>query len=296
LEEASSLGSVGQDLALEIARAGWTYDTADFIYAKKSSKPVMQGASIGPHRHLDERIRSLMNDKALNATILDAHSYSVVEKVVLLKQCKIFETAPDHALKEVAALVKLLKVPRGVLLYKEGEPGYDSFIVCSGQVKLTRNGNLIGLRERGSISGATCLISAGDPRSATVTTTRESLLMSITYDDFDYVMQHEPELRKGMMDVLMDRLADSYQRLNAVRRLEGRVGYFHEFRKELRLDVRNLRLNAPKPEDYRSFIDGREEGQEQGQSGAPGTANPVFQESKVFLSERAEQGTGGSMP
>ena len=42
----------------------------------------------------------------------------------------------------------------------------------------------------------------------------------------------------GMMEVLMDRLADSYMRLNAVRRLEGRVGYFHEFRRELRLDVR----------------------------------------------------------
>ena len=131
-----------------------------------------------------------------------------------------------------------------------------------------------------------------------------------------------------MMTVLMDRLADSYQRLNAVRRLEGRVGYFHEFRKELRLDVRNLvrlrlvsncrhatliaskppsnrihnysnhhysliladfcrsshqnskcvlriltdkkrhhdvllfnwqRLNAPRPEDYRSFIDERDD-------------------------------------
>jgi hypothetical protein len=77
-------------------------------------------------------------------------------------------------------------------------------------------------------------------------------------------MQNEPELRKGMMTVLMDRLADSYQRLNAVRRLEGRVGYFHEFRKELRLDVRNLRLNAPRPDDYKSFIDEREDDEEDG--------------------------------
>merc|ERR1711907_881814 len=113
----------------------------------------------------------------------------------------------------------------GVLLYKEGTPGYDSFIIASGQVKLTKNDKLIGLRQRGAINGATCLISAGDPRSATVTTTRDTLVMNITYDEFDAVMVNEPELRKGMMTVLMDRLADSYQRLNAVRRLEGRVGY-----------------------------------------------------------------------
>ena len=287
LEEASASGTVGQDLALEVARAGWTYDTADFVYAKKSkSKIQLQGAHGGPHSHLDERIRGLMKEKALNATILGAHSYSTVEKVILLKQCTIFATASDHALRDVAALVKMIKVPRGVLLYKEGELGFDSFVVCSGQVKLTRNGNLIGLREKGSINGATCLISAGDPRSATVTTTKETLLMNITYDDFDVVMQMEPELRKGMMEVLMDRLADSYQRLNAVRRLEGRVGYFHEYQKELRLDVRNLRLNAPKPEDYRSFIDERDATAAEG--GGDGTQeNPVFDagEKKVFLSQ-----------
>jgi hypothetical protein len=180
LEEASDSGTVGQDLALEVARAGWTYDTADFVYAKKSkSKVQIQGASGGPHSNLEDKIRQQIQEKALNATILGAHAYSVVEKVILLKQCK------------------MIKVPPGVLLYKEGEPGFDSFVVCSGQVKLTRNGNLIGLREKGSINGATCLIAAGDPRSATVTTTKETLLMNIAYEDFDYVMDHEPELRKG---------------------------------------------------------------------------------------------------
>ena len=95
----------------------------------------------------------MIKEKALNATILDHLAYSTVEKVILLKQCKIFETAPDSALQEVAALVKMIRLPPGVLLYKEGELGFDSFVVCSGQVKLTKNGNLIGLREKGSING-----------------------------------------------------------------------------------------------------------------------------------------------
>merc|ERR1712146_18781 len=111
------------------------------------------------------------------------------------------------------------------------------------------------------------------------------LVMNITYDDFDSVMVNEPELRKGMMSVLMDRLADSYQRLNAVRRLEGRVGYFHEFRKELRLDVRNLRLNAPKPQDYRSFIDEREEEKEEEEETDVG----ITQENPVFLGKKTHR-------
>lgn len=63
---------------------------------------------------------------------------------------------------------------------------------------------------------------AGDKRSATVTTTTESLIMSITYEHFDEVMQEEPELRKGMMKILMDRLSESYNRLNQIKKLQGR--------------------------------------------------------------------------
>ena len=57
-------------------------------------------------------------------------------------------------------------------------------------------------------------------------------------------------------------------------------GYFHEFRKELRLDVRNLRLNAPKPEDYRSFIDERNDEllEDDPDDGDTTQENPVFLE------------------
>lgn len=51
-----------------------------------------------------------------------------------------------------------------------------------------------GKRERGAINGATCLIAAGDPRSATVVTTRDTLVMNISYEDFDSVMQVRPTL------------------------------------------------------------------------------------------------------
>ena len=45
----------------------------------------------------------------------------------------------------------------------------------SRQVRLTRNGQLVGMRGRGDVNGATSLISAGDPRSATVMTSTECL-------------------------------------------------------------------------------------------------------------------------
>lgn len=53
-----------------------------------------------------------------------------------------------------------------------------------------------------------------------------------------------------MMRVLMDRLFESYTRLNAAQKLQGRVQYFVDHRQDLRLDVKNIRLQAPKPADY----------------------------------------------
>ena len=50
----------------------------------------------------------------------------------------------------------------------------------------------------------------------------------------------------------MERLQDSYLRLNAIQKLKGRVSYFQDFRKELRLDVRNIRLQQPKADEYRT--------------------------------------------
>eukprot|EP01052_Picozoa_sp_SAG31_P024735 SAG31_NODE_2124_length_6401_cov_2.039829_3_plen_879_part_00 len=245
LEKASSEGTAGQDINLEIARAGWTYDASDFIFAKPAKSIREYGRT--RKQNLETYVNKMIEHQALNAAVLSPESYSTVEKVILLKSCKIFETASDAALQQVAELMNMIRLPANVQLYKEGEPGFDSFVIASGQVKLTRDGAMIGLRGRGDINGATCLVMAGDKRSATVTTTTESLIMSITYEHFDEVMQTEPELRKGMMKILMDRLFDSYTRLNQIKKLQGRVSYFQDYRAELRLDVRNIRLRGPKP-------------------------------------------------
>ena len=214
LEKASSEGTAGQDINLEIARAGWSYDASDFIYAKPAKSIREYGRT--RKQNLETYVNKMVEQQALNAAVLSPESYSTVEKVILLKSCKIFDSASDAALSQVAELMNMIRLPANVQLYKEGEPGFDSFVIASGQVKLTREGGLIGLRGRGDINGATCLVMAGDKRSATVTTTTESLIMSITYEHFDEVMQGEPELRKGMMKILMDRLFDSYTRLNQV--------------------------------------------------------------------------------
>lgn len=121
LEKASSEGTAGQDINLEIARAGWSYDASDFIYAK----PAKSIREYGRTRkgNLDTYVQKMVAGQALNAAVLSPESYSTVEKVILLKSCKIFETASDAALAQVAELMQMIRLPANVQLYKEGEPG-----------------------------------------------------------------------------------------------------------------------------------------------------------------------------
>jgi CRP-like cAMP-binding protein/Ca2+-binding EF-hand superfamily protein len=187
LDAASSSGTVGMDLNLEIARAGWGYDTADFIYVGGSKKNKPRAAGKARTKGLADFTDEKVKGGKLEATVLGGSAYSTVEKVILLKSCKIFESASNLSLNVVAEIVKMIKVPAKVQLYREGESGYDAFVIASGQVRLTRSGQLVGMRGRGDVNGATSLISAGDPRSATVMTSTECLLMCISYDDFDMV-------------------------------------------------------------------------------------------------------------
>ena len=50
----------------------------------------------------------------------------------------------------------------------------------------------------------------------------------------------------------MMNMGHHHRRLNAARKLQGRVQYFVDYREEMRLDVRNIRLLAPKPHDYQT--------------------------------------------
>jgi CRP-like cAMP-binding protein len=135
----------------------------------------------------------------------------------------------------------MIRVPAGVTLYNEGDPGFDAFIIATGQVRLEKAGRIIGFRARGDVNGATSLVIGGDPRVATVVTSKDTLIMNISKERLDAVMEKHSDLHRGMIKVLMERLFDTYTRLNAIKKIEQRVDYFRKYQSHMRLDVQNLR-------------------------------------------------------
>jgi len=272
LEAKQSVGDTGSSLALEVARAGWSFDTTEFLYVGKASSAARH---VKTRKHdLENHIDSVAKQKHLDAAVMDAESYSPVERIILLKSCKLFEDTSDVALSAVADIVRMIRVPEGVTLYNEGDPGFDAFVIATGQVRLEKAGRIIGFRDRGDVNGATSLVIGGDPRAATVVTSKDTLIMNISKERLDAVMESHPDLHRGMIKVLMERLFDTYKRINAIKRVEQRVDYFRHYQTDMRLDVQNLRRlpgSGRFEDDFAAPGLGTDMSVEQSSSGARGT-------------------------
>ena len=65
----------------------------------------------------------------------------------VLAQSGIFQGLSEDAVSPVASRLEMITLPRGRVVFNEGEPGDSLYIVVSGKIKLSR-------RERASGRGA----------------------------------------------------------------------------------------------------------------------------------------------
>lgn len=94
--------------------------------------------------------------------------------------------SPSRAASLPAAIVKLgrnrYRIPAGVRLFKEGDPGTGAYLIESGRVDLTKvvrgQDVLLATAVDGEIIGEMALID-GQPRSATATTASETVVTTI---------------------------------------------------------------------------------------------------------------------
>ena len=88
-------------------------------------------------------------------------------------------------LKQMLAAATRCDLPKGRMLYREGDPGDSCFILVSGQldvtIKVRQQRHLLAQLSPGKIFGQVSLI-AGEPRSATCTSRRDAVLAQLDRD------------------------------------------------------------------------------------------------------------------
>ena len=132
--------------------------------------------------------------------------------------CKVFGDLAPEVLDDIAEGLELLRLPRGRILYRQGDEASGLHIVLTGRLEVrvaSETGErLVGHIDRGSTVGEIGLFIGGDAgaRSATVRVVRDATLGFLSKPVFDSIVARHPEASDHLARFIVTRLVESQKR------------------------------------------------------------------------------------
>jgi HEAT repeat protein len=128
-----------------------------------------------------------------------------IEKVLVLRNTPIFAAVREDHLVFVAQHAEPVELPQDTVLFEQGDLGNSMFVVVDGRLRIytgERTLAEIGARE---VVGE---MAAVDPeaRSASVRAVVPTLLLRISHQNLQLLMDHDPDVARGIIKVLCTRL------------------------------------------------------------------------------------------
>jgi voltage-gated potassium channel len=112
----------------------------------------------------------------------------------LVAHMPLFHSLGAPLIADVTRLLRTQVVSRGRVVVRRGQPGDSMFFIADGEVEVFADPAPVTLTA-GSFFGEMALIT-GEPRNATVVTTRTSMLLRLDVADFRDLMARSPELMR----------------------------------------------------------------------------------------------------
>ncbi|HEX4857801.1 MAG TPA: cyclic nucleotide-binding domain-containing protein, partial [Usitatibacteraceae bacterium] len=144
------------------------------------------------------------------AEVSDTESFS------LLKTLSFFRDFPENELWEVLRISKWRPFAPGAVLIAEGDVGDSFFILAKGTVRVTRGKRLLNVLGAGDCIGEmSYLAKKATPRSASVTTATDSIIMKIRASDLSNASDSCRRLfDRKFLETLVERLETANQQLS----------------------------------------------------------------------------------
>ena len=136
-------------------------------------------------------------------------------------------TAAGNKLAEIAPLIKNVRTEFGpeefnrvyqknTMLFAEGEPGNELFIIHKGSVKITKivdnNEVLLAILKAGDIFGEMALLES-KPRAASAVAHEDCTVMAVNKANFEKMITNQPQLIAKVTTLLADRIWLIYKQL-----------------------------------------------------------------------------------
>ena len=138
-----------------------------------------------------------------------------------LGRLPFFSALDGPALGALAAELEWLSLPGGRTLFREGEAGDALYFITAGCLRVTVRGEngketMVTYLRTGEMVGEMAIVS-GEPRSATVTATRDSELFRLSKPAFDQLVDRYPKAMLSLISLLVRRLRSTTYRKEPAR-------------------------------------------------------------------------------
>jgi|GEM_PF-304773 len=123
-----------------------------------------------------------------------------------LRRVALFSAFSDDGLRALAACFEVTSLPAGAVLFERGDAGQSLFVVVSGRIEvLDPDGQTRTRLGPGAALGELAILQDGT-RTATVRTTRDSVLAELDQAHFESVMALHPSVGRRLAELVVERL------------------------------------------------------------------------------------------
>jgi HEAT repeat protein len=141
-----------------------------------------------------------------NIELLDQTKFPMlIERVMTLKTVDIFSETSDNILHYIASLLQEQRFDAGEMFIKKGEMGNCLYVIVEGKVRVHDGDHTLAYLSSRQVVGELSLLDP-EPRSASVTTEVETLMLRLDQDDFFDLMADRIEIARAALSVLCKRI------------------------------------------------------------------------------------------
>ncbi len=126
----------------------------------------------------------------------------------------LFSTCSTRDLRTIRKATEEVTVPAGRVLCEEGTIGREFFLIVDGHATVSRNGQIMATLGPGQYFGELALLDRR-PRSATVVSDSEMLLLVLGQRQFNGILDAVPALSHKLLAAMATRLRESDQKAAA---------------------------------------------------------------------------------
>jgi len=124
-----------------------------------------------------------------------------------LRKVSLFSSCSTKDLEKIAKAGDEVSLPAGSLVIDQGQTGREAFIIISGTATVRRNGKKVATLSSGAVVGELSLLDHG-PRTASVTTDTDCVMLVISQRQFLAVIDAIPALSHKLLATLAGRIRE----------------------------------------------------------------------------------------